>query len=31
VPTIQYLRDHGAAAMLMSPLGRPKNNGPEVY
>jgi phosphoglycerate kinase len=25
VPTIQYLLDHGAAVVLMSHLGRPKN------
>ncbi|MFN5935928.1 MAG: phosphoglycerate kinase, partial [Roseiflexaceae bacterium] len=25
IPTIQYLVDHGAAVVLMSHLGRPKN------
>ena len=29
IPTIQYLKDHGAGIILMSHLGRPKGDGPE--
>ena len=29
IPTIQYLKEHGAGIILMSHLGRPKGDGPE--
>ena len=29
IPTIKYLKEHGAGIVLMSHLGRPKGDGPE--